>query len=161
VGGIPCPLPRVILQVRDRYGVLVALPFRIDTGADFTAVPLALARRQGIPFRETLPGVARGLVGAVEKYRAEIQLVVAGKEHLWPCDFIKEALPAEGLSLSASVLAQEAVLGRAGFLDEYALSLDSGYLILTRLGTVRRWLRRRLHSLWEWWGGIHPLDRPL
>ena len=48
------------------------------------------------------------------------------------------------------------VLGRAGFLDEYAIAVDSGYLIITRIGPVRRWLRRRLHALWGICGLIHP-----
>jgi hypothetical protein len=53
------------------------------------------------------------------------------------------------------------VFGRAGFLSEYAVSLDSDYLIVTRIGPVRRWLPKRLHELWILAGMVHPADRPL
>jgi hypothetical protein len=48
-----------------------------------------------------------------------------------------------------------AALGRVGFLDEYAIAVDSGYLIVTRLGPIRRWLRRRLHDFWNLFGMVH------
>jgi hypothetical protein len=53
------------------------------------------------------------------------------------------------------------VLGRAGFLDEYALTIGAGFLVITRLGPVRRWWQRRLHAIWQAFGMIHPPDRPL
>jgi len=53
------------------------------------------------------------------------------------------------------------VLGRTGFLDEYALAIDSGFLILTRLGPWRRWWRRCRRVIWETFGLIHPIDEPL
>jgi hypothetical protein len=53
------------------------------------------------------------------------------------------------------------LLGRAGFRDEYAVAVDSGYLIRTPLGLVRRWWRRRLHALGEALRMVHPLDEPV
>jgi hypothetical protein len=44
---------------------------------------------------------------------------------------------------------------------KYAVTLDSGYLILTRLGPLRRWWRRCLHALWQGLGLVHPIDEPL
>jgi len=146
------------LRVRDRYGALAELYFRIDPGADLTAVPISVAQQEGISFRETIPGVARGLVGAVARFRDRIRIVIAGREHDWPCDFIKEAMPAGG---TPRPLWQTSVLGRAGFLDEYAFTIDSGYFILTRLGPIRRWLRRLYHQFWQLTGMVHSPDRPL
>lgn len=158
VAGISCPFPVVKLRVRDRYGGWVDLLFRVDTQADFTAMPIGLAERKGIPFATAHRGIAYGLTGTVEKFRDRVCLRIAGRDHEWPCDFVTPptALP-EG-RLRSELLP---VLGRAGFLDEYAVTLDSGFLILTRLGPLRRWWRRCLHAVWEILGLIHPIDEPL
>lgn len=135
IAGVRCPYPMLQLRVHDRYGGWVDLPFRVDTQADLSAIPIAIARREGIPFETVHPGTAYGLTGAVTKYRDRIPLRIEGREYEWPCDFVTSAsaLP-EGRSRSDL----SAVLGRAGFLDEYAVALDSGFLILTRLGPWRR-----------------------
>jgi hypothetical protein len=53
------------------------------------------------------------------------------------------------------------VLGRAGFLDEYAVAIDSGYLILTRLGALRKLWRRQLHAAWHALGLVNSIEEPL
>ncbi len=156
VAGISCPVPVVRLRVRDRYDGWVALFFRVDTQADLTAIPIDTARAEGIAFATNHPGMAHGLVGAVEKFRDHVRLCIAGREHEWPCDFVTSS-PAEDSRLPELL----PVLGRAGFLDAYAVTLDSGFLILTRLGPVRRWWRQLLHAVWERLGLIHPIDEPL
>jgi hypothetical protein len=158
VAGMNCPLPVVTLRVRDRYGGWVPLSFRVDTQADLTTVPITVARREGISFREDTPGRARGITGSVGKYRDRIRLLIAGQDHSWPCDFVQAAVDPETRRPFPEPLP---VLGRAGFLEHYAIAVDDGYLILTRLGPIRRWWRRRLHVLWAWCGMIHPADRPL
>ena len=145
-----CPFPMLRIRVRDRFGALVALNFRIDTQADCTAIPVVDARRQAIPFHTDQPGHVAGLTGRVAKYRDRVRLVIGGREHDWPCDFVET--PIAGLS---------PVLGRAGFLDEYAFALDSGFLILTRLGPLRRWWRGLLHSLWRAFGLVRSPDEPV
>ena len=145
VEGIECPTLVVRLRVRDRYGALTAMTFRVDTQADLTTVPGRTALREGIPFSEDRVRVVRGIAGAAESHRDRIRVVIAGREHDWPCDFTKPAVdPATGRALPDL----SPVFGRAGLLDEYALAVDSGYLILTRLGPVRRWCRRRLYAVW-------------
>jgi hypothetical protein len=144
--------------VRDKYGALTALDFRVDTQADLTAIPVELARREGIPFSEALERPAIGLVGETTTYRDRIRVVIAGREHDWPCDFVKAALPANIGQRPRELLP---ALGRAGFLDEYAVTVDTGYLIVTRIGPIRRWLRERLHQLWVGCAMIHPERRPL
>jgi hypothetical protein len=157
VAGIECPFPVVRLRVRDRYGLHVELDFRVDTQADFTAIPIATARHFGIPFSETQPRAVHGLVGQTVAYRDRVRIVIAGREHAWPCEFVRTVF-GEGGSAAADM---RPVLGRAGFLDEYAITVDSGFLIVTRIGPVRRRLRRWLHALWDACGLIHQPDDPL
>jgi hypothetical protein len=157
VAGIDCPLPVVWLRVRDRSGAFVNLPFRLDTQADLTTIPIAVAQREGIPFSTDHPGTAYGLAGAVEKFRDRVRLRIAGREHEWPCDFVAAPSPPRDRPL----LELSPILGRAGFLDEYAVAIDSGYLIIRRLGPLRRWWRQCLHAVWQGLGLVHPIDEPL
>ena len=78
VDGISCPFPLVTLQVQDKYGTYAKLLFRIDTGADFCGIPIALARREQIAFSERKPGVATGLVGSTKKFHDLIRVLIAG-----------------------------------------------------------------------------------
>jgi hypothetical protein len=157
-GGESCPRPVVRLQVRDRYGTYAEVTFRVDSQADVTTVPIRLAEREALPFTKAAPGAARGVAGRVKKYRDRIRVRIAGREHDWPCDFTEPALDPETNQPLPDLFP---VLGRAGFLGEYAVAIDSDYLIITRLGPVRRWLRRWLHELWELTGSVHPSDRAL
>jgi predicted aspartyl protease len=71
IGGRERGSPEVTLRVRTRYGDYVACRFIVDTGADFTAIPVSLAEREGIPFSRSQHGVAGSLVGQVTKYHSE------------------------------------------------------------------------------------------
>src|SRR5579885_2431588 len=144
VAGFPCPVPVVRLRVRDRYGSLTELDFRVDTQADFTCIPVQTAQEEHIPFSQERECTAVGLVGETTMYRDRVRLVIAGHEHDWPCHFINTPPPRE----PGQPRELPAALGRAGFLDEYAVAVDSGYLIITRIGPIRRWLRQWLHALW-------------
>jgi hypothetical protein len=88
VDGIACPFPVVRLRVRDKFGALVELDFRVDTQADFSAIPIPTARREAIPFSEEHSSPAIGLVGETTRFRDRIRLVIAGRTHDWPCNFI-------------------------------------------------------------------------
>jgi len=130
----------------------------VDTLADFTSFPIAKARRETIPFCESQQRTAIGLVGATTVYRDRIRVLIGGREHDWPCDFVNvPAHPEQGRPAWDLLPA----LGRAGFLDEYAITIDSGYLIVTRIGPIRRWLRQCLHHIWTFFGMVHPPERPL
>jgi hypothetical protein len=48
--GTECPFPVVRLAVRDRYGTVARLYFRVDTQADFTPIPVETTRQHGIPY---------------------------------------------------------------------------------------------------------------
>src|SRR5437763_15131695 len=95
VEGIDCPLPVVKLRVRDKYGTLAELDFRVDTQADFTSIPVPTARREGIPFSEALERRAVGLVGETATYRDRVRIVIAGRQHDWPCEFVQLPVPTE------------------------------------------------------------------
>jgi hypothetical protein len=157
VEGIACPFPVIRVRVRDRYGTLVELDFRVDTQADLTSLPVWTARRERILFSEGRQHTAIGLVGETTAYRDRVRNVIAGREHEWPCEFLSSPPPGPGQQPRELL----PVLGRAGFLDEYAVAVDSGYLIVTRIGPVRRWLRQRLHGPWKVAGLVHPVEQPL
>jgi hypothetical protein len=159
IGDLVCPFPLVMLRVRDRYGGWALVPFRIDTGADCSAMPVSLARREALPFQQTRSSIATGLVGIAPKFRDRIQVVLGGREHDWPCDFIDAPAPEAGQRIGP--VQEGAVLGRAGFLDEYAFAIDSGFAIITRLGPLRRLLRRWLQWFWTITGQVHPAEKPL
>src|ERR1700737_1969676 len=95
VEGIECPFPVVRLGVRDKYGTLAELDFRVDTQADFTSIPTQTARREGIPFSEAQERTAVGLVGESSTYRDRVLIVIAGREHDWPCDFVRPPVSGE------------------------------------------------------------------
>jgi hypothetical protein len=88
-------------------------------------------------------------------FRDRLRVVIAGRTHEWPCNFIDVPAEAAGHPILSPVL------GRAGFLDEYAVAIDAGFLVITRLGRVRRLLRRYLHRLWALTGRLHPAEQPL
>ena len=147
-----------MLRVRDRYQTYAELPFRVDTQADVSTIPVRTAEREAVPFTRQRPGVARGITGKVNKCRGRIQVLIAEREHDWPCDFTEPAVDAE---TNQPMKDLTPVLGRAGFLDEYAMTVDNGFLIITRLGPLRRWFRRCLHAIWTQLGMVHPLNKPL
>lgn len=151
-------MPVVRLKVRDRYGTFAHLDFRVDTQADAAAIPVRLAEREAIPFSRTQDGTVRGVAGRVKKYRDRIRLVIAGREHDWPCDFLEPAIDPQTNQPLPDLLP---VLGRAGFLQEYAITVDSDYLTVTRIGPIRRWLRQRVQKLWKLFGMVHPANEPL
>ncbi len=156
-GNADCPLPIVTLRVRDALGILVSMRFRVDTAADCTAVPTTVAGLFGISFQRTRASDAMGMVGTARKYRDRLRVAIGGREHSWPCDFVEA--PVQSSQRLSSL--PPAVLGRAGFLDEYAVAIDDGFLIITRLGPVRRLCRRVLHAMWSMTGQVHPVEKPL
>jgi Aspartyl protease len=89
VSGFDCPRPEVTLWVSTSYG-FTPLQFIVDTGADFTTIPIPLAQREGIPFTQSAStqGRATGMLGSAEKFRGTLRVRIAGEEDDWPCDFL-------------------------------------------------------------------------
>src|SRR6266516_2434677 len=88
VDGIECPFPVVKLRVQDKYGTFVPLLFRVDTQADFTTIPVEIARREQIGFQEQHKVDVFGIAGTAEAYRDRIRVVLAAQEHDWPCQYV-------------------------------------------------------------------------
>jgi hypothetical protein len=128
-----CPAPLVTLLVRARYDTFAPVPFIVDTGADVSALPIRLAQHEGIVFPQTpaVRGIARGLVGAVDKYRGSIHVRACGEAFDWPCDFL--AVPA-GSGEDTGSTRPYAVLGRTGFLSAFKVCLDDQWLRIQRRG---------------------------
>jgi hypothetical protein len=142
IAGTLCSLPLLTLRVRDKHGIFLDMAFRLDTGADTTTIPVAMARREGIPFQEGELSSVQGLAGLAQRFRGRIHVRIAGRDYDWPCDFLQS--PAvRGQGLAGREL--PSVLGRAGFLNHFAFCLDGDSLTLTRLDP---W-RRRWQSLWR------------
>jgi hypothetical protein len=149
--GVPCPAPELTLRVRTRYGDYTEVRFWVDTGADLSAIPVPLARAEGIPFDPSVPSTATGLVGAATKYLGRIHVLLAGVEHDWPCNFIEVPRTA---AAGRSDPTRRAVLGRAGFLDAYAFCMDGEKLTITRHSRLRRGWKKVLRAL-----RLHPATR--
>jgi hypothetical protein len=146
------------LEVRTRYGTFAPLFFVVDTGADVSALPVRMAQQEGIAFPQTpaVRGVARGLVGEVEKYRGSIHVRAFGAGFDWPCDFL--AVPDRG---GAGATHPYAVLGRAGFLSAFRVCLDDRWLRIQRRGTGLPFWARLGNALRSLRAAEHPPDHPL
>src|SRR5262249_12004922 len=110
-----CPFVRI--RVRTRYGDFVPVRFFIDTGADYSALPIPIARRLGFVSPQTAAsqGMATGLVGSVLRYGGVLHLRLFNEDFTWPCDFLDAAGPAS--------VDPYGVLGRAGFTRDFAFCL--------------------------------------
>jgi hypothetical protein len=138
----------VLLQVRSAFGDLTPLLFCIDTGADYSALPIPLACREGIAFPrdEARRSIASGLVGSVAKYRGVLRVRIFSEDFVWPCDFLDTSGPASAIPYG--------VIGRAGFLDAFALCVEKPLFTLRRRGSF--WKR-----LLPPWTPTHNIDQPL
>jgi hypothetical protein len=138
----------LLLRVRGAFGEFTPVSFCIDTGADFSALPIPLAQHEGIayPRDETRRSIASGLIGSVSKYRGVLRVRVFGEDFVWPCDFLESAGPASAHPYG--------VIGRAGFLDVFTLCIEKPVFTLRRRGSF--W-KRFLPP----WTPKHPIDQPL
>lgn len=154
--------PEITLLVRTSLGG-VPLRFVVDTGADLTAVPIQRARAERIDIsRDAVQGQATGMHGqTIAKLRDWITFQIAGRRYRWPCDFV--LVPPAAAPVRRSGHTQpDSVLGRAGFLREFAVCIDDQYLKITCRNRSCPWWRR-------WWYklryGLFPLtwdaSRPL
>ncbi len=152
-------VPAVTLSVRTRYGTFAPIRFTVDSGADFTAMPIGLAQEEAIPFdrSDSTRGLASGLVGAVERYRSPLRVRLFGEDFAWPSDFL--AGPSQ--AGSSSPQRRYAVLGRAGFLAAFHVCLDEDFLTIQRRLNDRPWWFRLGRPLLPPWIVSHDVDVPL
>ena len=153
IDGLPCDRPMIVLKVLTRFGDWVELRFLLDTGSDLPCIQVSDAQKEGIPFDRTRSGTSAGLLGRATRYRGTIRVKIGKRIHIWPCYFIET--PANVGSAAI------AVLGRAGFRDDYDFCVDDKYLTLTRRTRIRRWWHPLLRFLSRPFVTHRKIDEPL
>jgi hypothetical protein len=155
-GRFPCAIPEITVLVRTSLGN-AKLRFVVDTGADITTIPMWLAQQERIDVSpHAIQGSVTGLHGqTVGKVCDLITFQIAGVRYQWPCDFI----------LSPPTQRRIPVLGRAGFLREFAVCIDDEYLKITCRNRSRSWWRRWWYKLRYnlfplSWDAAQPLGEP-
>jgi hypothetical protein len=139
--GLDCPFPHLRLDIRTRDGRYLPLSFQFDTGADFMVILTSFADRYEIPYTTDYAGVVGTLGGAAACYYGfvTVRCHLTRREYRWPCGFTT----GEGGRL---------LLGRAGFLDEFAVAIVEGEFVVRRLGRLARSLARLRLRLRSWLG---------
>jgi hypothetical protein len=95
------------------------LEFALDTGADMMVIPVNMATGLGIDFRRDIEGKANTIKGSVRCYYDVVEVVstLSGKVHRWPCCFVETG-------------ETRMLIGRAGFLEDFAISIRNNQLIV-------------------------------
>jgi hypothetical protein len=139
--GVSCPSPYLRLDIRTRDGGYLPLSFQFDTGADVMAIPTSAADQFQIPYTTDHPGAVHTLGGAAACYYGfvTVRCHLTRREYRWPCGFTT----AEGGRL---------LLGRAGFLDEFAVAIVGGEFVVRRPGRLGRLLARLRVRISSWLG---------
>jgi hypothetical protein len=100
-------------------------------------IPVYVARRVGIPYREDCPGTLGSSVGGSARCYYDfvhVRSSLSGRTHRWACAF------AEGLQ--ARLLA-----GRAGFLDDFAVAVKGRHLVVSHPASLSRFLKHHAARL--------------
>lgn len=142
--GLRCDFPEIPLDIATRYGN-TKLRFFYDTGSDHMAIPIYVARSEGIRYREEYPGTLSSSVGgSVRCYYDFVQVrsSLSGKMHRWVCAFAD--------SLQARLIA-----GRSGLLDDFAVTVRGRHVVVSHKVSLRRFVkhhatRLRIRSEDEW-----------
>ncbi|HZV06354.1 MAG TPA: hypothetical protein VE999_14840 [Gemmataceae bacterium] len=93
-------------------------------------IPVYVARSEGIPYRQDYPGTLGSSVGgSVPCYYdfVEVRSSLSGRTHRWVCAF-------------ADSLQARLIIGRSGFLDDFAVAITSRRLIVSYPVSLRRFL---------------------
>jgi hypothetical protein len=120
--GIWSPQPIVSLPVRSD-GHEARLRFLVDTGAAITMIPKWIADAHGLPNDRRRHYPLQGLGGTAEAYLHEFKVFLCGAWHSLPCA-IAHSSPHSPLN--------EAVVGRAGIIDHFVISIGNGRLVIER-----------------------------
>jgi hypothetical protein len=141
------------LLIQSRFGDFVSIPFTIDSGADFTSIPIPFAQRVGIAFprTEASRGSSGGLLGLAEHYKGSLRVRVGREEFDWPCLFLQVPAPPQARP--------PAVLGRTGFLNDFSFCLDDDYLTIER--RPKTWWAPLWRVFWPLFTPLHPPRKPL
>jgi hypothetical protein len=137
--GLRCDLPQVAIEIDKGQNLTTTLRFFCDTGADLMVIPVYVARRVGIPFREDHEGTLISTVGGSARCFydfVQVRSSLSGRTHRWACAFTE--------SLQARL-----ILGRSGFLDDFAVAVTGRHLVVSHpvsLGWFLKHHARRLSN---------------
>jgi hypothetical protein len=144
--GLRCDLPRVPIVIVTGSADTKRLRFFYDTGADHMVIPVYVARHEGIPYREDCPGTLSSSVGGSARCFydfVQVRSSLSGRTHRWVCAFVE----------SVQV---RLIVGRAGFLDEFSVSIRGRHLVVSHPVSLSRFLqhqatrlRARPGDVWE------------
>jgi len=135
--GLRCDRALVPIMIDKGRGVTTTLTFFYDTGADLMMIPVYVARHVGIRFREDFTGTMSSSVGGnVRCYYDFVQVrsSLSGRTHRWVGAFAE--------SLQAPL-----VVGRAGFLDDFATAIKGRHLVVSHPVSVSRFLKHHVTRL--------------
>jgi len=159
VSGKTCHRPELELSVRSALFGRLKLAFVVDTGSDFSSIPLARIEEYGFSYETVDKGVEiQTTEGHAVGYPAHVEFDLFGRKSHWVCFLTKPANPpsaqshptlegSRGLRLVSrtpttieewqrrqldSPRIPPCILGRHGFLDEYSIRIKNGYLTVSR-----------------------------
>jgi hypothetical protein len=135
--GLRCDSAELALEIVTEIGDTPKLRFFYDTGADHMVIPVYVARHEGIRFRQDYPGTLSSSVGGnICCYFDFVQVrsSLSGKTHRWVCAFAD--------SVQARLL-----VGRAGFLNDFATTVTSRHLVVSHAVSVSRFLKHHIARL--------------
>jgi hypothetical protein len=135
--GLPCDLPQVEVEIATDYGLTTRLRFFYDTGADLMVIPIYVADHEGIRFRKDYRGtLGSSMGGTVDCFYdfVRVRSSLSGRTHRWVCAF-------------ADNLKTHPIIGRAGFLQDFAACIRRGHLVVSHPVSLRRFLTHHLARL--------------
>jgi hypothetical protein len=129
--GLRCDLAQVPVEIDKGQDITATLRFFCDTGADLMVIPIYVARRVGIRYVEEHPGTLSSSVGGGVRCfydYVQVRSSLSGRTHRWVCAF------AEGLQARL-------ILGRSGFLDDFAVAVKGHHLVVSHPVSLTRFLK--------------------
>jgi hypothetical protein len=139
-GMLPWARPKLRLDLVSKYEDVARLPFEFDVGADLMLIPTYVARHEGIAYSQRHRGNLSSSIGGRLPCFYDFVTVrssLSGRLHRWPCAFAE--------STQAPLL-----VGRAGFLDDFLVSISKGHFIVSYAAPLLRGLSYRFAQLCAW-----------
>lgn len=135
--GLRCDHGEVAIDIVTDDGDTTRHRFFYDSGADLMVIPTHVAHVEGIRYSAAYPGmIASSLGGDARCFYDYVQVrsSLSGKVHRWVCAFAES----ERTRL---------VVGRAGFLHDFAACFRGNQLIVSHSVSVRRFLQHQVTRL--------------
>jgi hypothetical protein len=135
--GLRCDFPEAPIEIVTSSGGTKTLTFFYDTGSDHMVIPVYIARHHGIQYRQDFPGVISSSVGGRARCYydfGQVRSSLSGRTHRWVCAFVE--------SVQARL-----IVGRAGFLDDFAAAIRGHHLVVSCPVSLGRFLKHHAGRL--------------